>query len=99
MTANSAEKAEIFLRNFKQGLEKVWDQFGKEPVLEKLTYAKDHYGVMQREELRDTLNALAALKTRVDNLLAECLAMPSDQRISDSDSRRMPTDGENNERY
>lgn len=99
MTANSAENAEIFLQDLKQRLDEVWEQFGKDPPLEKMIYAKGHYGVMQREELKDILYALAALKTQADSLLAECLAIPSDQRVSYSASQRLPADEEKRSIY
>lgn len=99
MTASAAENAEIYLRNLKQRLEEVWEQFGKDSPLDNLIYARDHYGVMQREELKDIINALAALKMRTDSLLAECLAIPSNRRLSCSESRKLPTNEDNDGIY
>lgn len=88
MTAYTAQNAETFLLNLKYHLEEVWELYVEDKSLEKLAYAKDHYGVMQREELKGILQAFAGLKVRIDDLLTDCATIPADQRVCLFGSRR-----------
>ena len=81
MTTGTVENAETFLQNLKYCLDEAWQQFEENTPLNGLAYAKDHYGVMQRAELRHIFYAFADLKGRIDGLLAECSAIPADRRI------------------
>lgn len=85
-TPRALESAETYLQKLKHRLDEIWNEFGDCLDREGMVYAKKHYGVMQREEIKDILGSLADLRERVDHLLADCSAIPADQRRSGHDS-------------
>lgn len=71
---------EEFADKLKILVDDMADDCKKDDVFNSLVYAKDNYGIMQREMLKEIFVLIGNLKKCVDCLLEECQDIHEDMR-------------------
>lgn len=65
-------RAVNYIKDMSRAVDRLFENFGSEIMLQELSYDKEGYGILQRVELKSITEKIRKLKTQVDELAIEC---------------------------